>query len=79
MEWAKAVNQKGLDVYEKYISETAGKYSIGDEVTLADAFIIPQMYNAKRFELDLTQWPTIQKVLANLNELPEIQKADAVN
>jgi len=39
--WAKEINIKGLTVYEKFIKKTKGKYSVGDEVTLADAFLIP--------------------------------------
>jgi glutathione S-transferase len=35
------------------VKESRGKYSVGDEVTLADAFLIPQLYNAERFEVDL--------------------------
>ena len=46
---------------------------------MADAFLIPQMYNAVRFEMDVSQWPTIVKVVENLNEIPEFDKAHANN
>ena len=49
--WAKETNLKGLETFEKLVSKTAGKYCHGDEVTLADAFLIPQLYNAARFGL----------------------------
>lgn len=34
-----------------------GPFAFGEEVTLADAFIIGQMYNARRFDVDLTKYP----------------------
>ena len=39
--WAQATLKKGLDAYEAFISKTAGKYSFGDSITMADAFLIP--------------------------------------
>ena len=39
--WAKETNLKGLTVFETLLKESAGKYCVGDEVTLADAFLIP--------------------------------------
>lgn len=33
---------------EQEVSKLAGKYCIGDEVTLADICLVPQMYNARR-------------------------------
>ena len=33
---------------EKMLQSTAGKYCVGDEVTIADFFLIPQCYNANR-------------------------------
>ena len=40
-EWAIRTIEKGLGVYEELLKDTAGKYSFGDTVTLADAFLIP--------------------------------------
>lgn len=33
---------------EKLLSSSAGKYSVGDELTLADCCLIPQVFNARR-------------------------------
>lgn len=41
IEWAKVTNEKGLGAFETILKETAGKYCVGDTVTLADAFLIP--------------------------------------
>lgn len=39
-----------------------GKFCHGDTPTLADAFLVPQMFNAKRFEMDVTPYPTLKRI-----------------
>ena len=56
---------------ETILKESKGKYCVGDEVTLADAFLIPQLYNAERFEIDLKQFPIISEIKSNLETLKE--------
>lgn len=46
---------------------------------MADAFLIPQVYNVVRFEMDINTWPTIAKVAENLKVIPEFDKAHADN
>ena len=41
MAWSQHFIRKGLTAYEEVLKETMGKYSVGDEVTLADCFLIP--------------------------------------
>ena len=36
---------------EASLAKTAGRYSVGDDITMADLCLIPQVYNAKRFVL----------------------------
>ena len=74
-EWARWVIERGLTGYEAQIQQTSGKYSFGDSVTLADAFLIPQVYNANRFKLDMSKFPKINAVVANLEQLEAFQKA----
>lgn len=70
--------RKGLSVFETFISKTKGKYCFGDEVTMADVFLIPQLYNAERFKMDIaTEFPCIAEVKANLDLIPEFEKAHA--
>ena len=64
-----------MRAFEKEISKTSGKYCYGDSVTLADLCLIPQMYNARRFNCDISGWVTCLRVEAALNELPEFQGA----
>lgn len=56
---AQHYNSVGLAAYEERLRQTAGRYSIGDEITAADVFLVPQLVAARRFEVDLTAFPTI--------------------
>jgi maleylacetoacetate isomerase len=79
IEWAKHWINLSFEALEKEMSVFAGKYSFGDEVTLADVCLVPQVYNAKRFQVDLSKFPTIERVEKALSELPEFQKAHPNN
>ncbi len=47
----------------------AGPYAFGNQVTLADALLVPQMYNARRFRVPLDEYPRLVAVAAACNEL----------
>ncbi len=69
-------NEVGLAAYEERVSETAGKYSIGDSPTFADVCLVPQLYSARRFEIDVNaRFPTLAKIDAALAELPGVAAA----
>ena len=57
-------------MYEHAISFTAGTYSFGNSVTFADLCLVPQLLNARRYGVDLSQFPNISKVEAELNKHP---------
>ena len=52
-----------------------GRHMFGRTVTLADIFIVPQMYNARRFKCDLEPYPTLRGICAHLESLPAFAKA----
>jgi maleylpyruvate isomerase len=52
-----------------------GKHMFGTSVTLADVFIVPQMYNALRFHCDLTPYSTLRGICRHLESLPAFIKA----
>lgn len=58
---------EGFVALEKQLSKTAGKFCFGDQPSLADVFLVPQVFNAKRFKLDMTPYPTIDKIVAHCN------------
>jgi glutathione S-transferase len=52
---------------EQILQQCAGEFSVGDEISLADCFLIPQIRNALLAEIDLsTEFPTISRVWENL-------------
>ena len=62
--WAVA---NGLEAVEKELLETSGQYSCGNEITLADIYLVPQVYNAAaRFNIDIQNYPLISKVYSEL-------------
>jgi len=65
LQWTRHWIENGLTSYENLVVETAGKFSMGDEVSMADLFLIPQVYNAIRFDVDLKNFPTILKINEN--------------
>lgn len=51
-----------LENLEVLVKTTAGKYCVGDQVTIADIFLVPQMFNARRFEIDTTKYPVLKGI-----------------
>ena len=52
-----------------------GPYLLGDEVTLADVCLVPQMFNARRFGVDLAPFPRLVAADATLAALPAFAAA----
>lgn len=52
-----------------------GPYIFGDQVTLADALLVPQMYNARRFDVELADYPKLVAAVDRCNELAAFQAA----
>eukprot|EP01063_Lacrimia_lanifica_P022090 TRINITY_DN29798_c0_g1_i1.p1 TRINITY_DN29798_c0_g1~~TRINITY_DN29798_c0_g1_i1.p1 ORF type:complete len:227 (+),score=126.83 TRINITY_DN29798_c0_g1_i1:58-738(+) len=75
MEWAKHWITVGFEALEAAMEKTAGKYSHGDEVSMADCCLPPQIYNAGRFKVDMSKFPTIARVGKALEEHEAFQKA----
>lgn len=59
--WCRTWIGTGFEAVEALVARrsASGRYAIGDSLTLADVWLIPQLYNARRFGLDLTPFPTI--------------------
>lgn len=52
--WCHDAIKTGLEAYESLAEGVAGRFSVGDQPTWADACLIPQMYNARRFGVDMS-------------------------
>ncbi|PZC72103.1 hypothetical protein B5X24_HaOG200237 [Helicoverpa armigera] len=59
--------ERGLQTLEDLLQKSAGKYCVGDQITMADICLVPQLYNAvSRHELDLSKYPTVSKLYQTL-------------
>lgn len=52
-----------------------GRHLFGDVITLADVCLVPQMFNARRFNCDLTPYPVLSAISGHLESLPEFARA----
>ncbi|XP_052594581.1 maleylacetoacetate isomerase isoform X2 [Peromyscus californicus insignis] len=71
--WAQKVITSGFNALEQILQSTAGKYCVGDEVTMADVCLAPQVANAERFKVDLSPYPTISRINKALLALEAFQ------
>lgn len=74
-EWAKYWIERGLNSVEQMLQLTHGQYCVGDKVTLADCFLVPQVYNARRFAVNLADFPLISQIDGNCSQLPPFRSA----
>lgn len=54
---------------------TRGHFCVGDAPTMADCFLIPQIFNARRFDVDMAPYPTLCAIEAACNALPAFEQA----
>jgi maleylpyruvate isomerase len=74
-EWGRKWIASGLEALEAEARPHANRYMIGDRVSIADIFLVPQIYNARRFDVDLEPYPTLMRVERACNELPPFAAA----
>ncbi|XP_078134548.1 maleylacetoacetate isomerase isoform X1 [Sander vitreus] len=69
VQWAQHFIDRGFQALEPILKQTAGKYCVGDEISMADICLVPQVYNAERFKVDVRQYPTIKRLNQTLLEI----------
>lgn len=67
--------EAGFQALEAQLAHSNGKFCFGEQATLADCCLIPQVYNAKRFKIDLSAYPKIESIYAYCNTLDAFQQA----
>lgn len=61
--WYRHWIAEGFDAIEKKLApDSNGRFCFGDAPSIADAVLIPQVYNARRYELDLAPYPLIESI-----------------
>jgi maleylacetoacetate isomerase len=67
--WYRHWVAEGLAALEAMAAARAGRFLFGDAPTLADICLVPQMFNARRFEVPLDPYPTLVDADAEANAL----------
>ena len=65
----------GFSALESQVQSTRGDFCFGSSITMADVFLVPQMFNANRFECDVDPYPNLCEIVARLESLPAFAKA----
>ena len=72
-QWAAHWMGEGFSAMEAIASD--GPCVFGDQPTLADALLVPQLYNARRFAVPLDDYPKLVAAAAHCNELEAFKRA----
>jgi maleylacetoacetate isomerase len=76
-EWYHHWIRLGFDALEQ--QTVTGAYTAGDRVSMADVYLVPQVFNALRFDMEMSPYPKIMSVYKRCNELDAFQKAHPDN
>ncbi len=76
-DWYRHWVTQGFDAIEALLHP--GPYSFGAQVTMADLCLVPQVFNARRFKMDMGKYPKIAAVDAACLKLPAFDKARPEN
>lgn len=75
--WSRCWIEAGFEALEALLADNPGVASFcgGDEPTLADCCLVPQVYNARRFGVELDRYPTIVRIDAACAGLDAFRRA----
>lgn len=71
--WGKQVIEQGLRAYEKVAHMSSGRFSVGDAVSFADICLVPQLYNARRFAVETSEFKLLERIETSCMELEAFQ------
>ncbi len=79
--WYRHWVEKGFAALEVALAShpATGRFCHGDQAGLADCFLVPQVYNAERFDVDISAFPTIDRINTACLALPAFEKATPEN
>jgi len=76
MHWYRHWLGEGMAMLEAHLQhDDTGRFCHGDTPTIADCCLVPQVFNAQRFNVDLAPFPTIARIHATCAEIPAFQAA----
>ena len=66
---------EGFAALEAFAAPRAGQFLFGDSLSIADVCLVPQMYNARRFDVPVDEFPTLVRADANASKLEAFARA----
>ena len=80
-EWTRHWMREGFSAMQAMLTDSTetGTFCHGESPTMADCCLIPQLYNARRFELDLAPYPELTRIETNALALPAFDRARPEN
>jgi maleylpyruvate isomerase len=73
--WIARWIEAGFAAMEPMVAQIGGNFACGDVPTMADCCLVPQVYSARRFSVDLAPFPRIVAIDARCAALPAFQSA----
>lgn len=68
--------RRGLGVYEDVIRDTAGRFSIGDRVTMADVCLVPEVWTAEKVGVVVVdEFPTVKRIVRAMEQESAVRRA----
>ena len=79
--WTRHWISEGFRAIEALLANnpSTGIYCEGDEPTMADIFLVPQVYNARRWSVEMNAFPIISRISASCLNLEEFERARPEN
>jgi maleylpyruvate isomerase len=76
-DWYRHWVKLGFAALETRLSQSplTGAYCVGDTPTLADLCLVPQVFNGKRFDVAVEDYPTLARIFAHCMEQEAFQRA----
>lgn len=73
--WSAELASSGFEAFEKSVVKTAGRFCVGDDITLADVCLVPAVWAAQRVDVDFSQYPTVKRIFETMLEEKAVQDA----
>ncbi|HVK66558.1 MAG TPA: maleylacetoacetate isomerase [Polyangium sp.] len=73
--FARRFIERGLAAFQALAGPVQGRFSVGDTPTMADACLVPQLFAARRFGIDVTAFPSLVRIEEQCVSLPAFQAA----
>ncbi len=79
LDWYTTWMHRGFAAIEPVLAANNRPCAFGDEPGMADVCLVPQVYNARRFDIDLAPFPHLTRVVDHCRTLPEFEAAAPEN